>query len=230
MNSKVVVPGASPPLAAVPSWVHGAGGVLERGCAARWWGGEQKPGVCCLAVLFFSSSPPLLPPSADCRHPGLGRSQSCRDKWVLSGCRAGVGGEGSEPACPVLHGGAAGMLLPITAQHQQGLLRRSLYFGKKRSFSIYLALRTRQKCFATSISSQPCSSVVAARWHRQNRTQIWPRMYPRVIPPGVLMSEMEEVSGDQEPCLGLSRSPQRQPMCLVSRRGGEARLTAATAC
>lgn len=131
------MPGASPPLAAVPFWVHGAGSVLERGCAARWWGGEQKPGVCCLAVLFFSSSPPLLPPSADCHHPGLGRSQICRDKWVLSGCRAGVGGEGSEPACPVLHGGAAGMLLPITAQHQQGLLRRSLFWGEKELFHLF---------------------------------------------------------------------------------------------
>lgn len=161
--------------------------------------------------------------------PGWGEVRSAE----TNGCCqvAGLGWEERAASQPALcyTGGLQGCCCPSLHSTSRGYLGE-VYFGEKRSFSIYLALRTRQKRFATCISSQPCSSVVAARWHRQNRTQIWPRMYPRVIPPGVLMSEMEEVSGDQEPRLGLSRSPQRQPMCLVSRRGGEARLTAATAC
>lgn len=131
-----MVPGASLPLAAVPSWVHGAGGVLERGCAARWRGGERKPGGCCSALLFFSSPPLLLffLQVLVAVTPGRGEAGAAE----TNGCcqAAGLGWEeraASQPAlcytgglqgccCLVMHSTGRGCLGEVSVSGRKGAL------------------------------------------------------------------------------------------------------------
>lgn len=173
-----MVPGASLPLAAVPSWVHGAGGVLEQGCAARWWGGEQKPGGCCLAVLFFSSSPPLLPPSTGCRHPRLGEVRAAE----TNGCCqvSGLGWEERAASQPALcyTGGLQGCCCPPLRSTSRGYLGQVSILGRKGAFpSIWPSAPDKR------VLPLPFHPSLAAAWSQLAGTgKIEPKFGPECIP------------------------------------------------